>query len=294
MNKFFLKIARRLFPFLPRGRSVAIRLATTLFGRKFEDVITLSDGRRFYINVISTVKEHLFFLNKYEDYETRLVKKIVKTGDTVFDVGANFGWYTIIASKLVGSTGKVYAFEMVPDIVSEFQRNIDLNNLGNNIRMEAIALGERTGTIEYFYSEDQEMGNLQADILVKGSRMLKKGATSMVKLDDYVAQDVIEKVDFIKCDIDGAEVLFLRGARKTIETKRPVIILEVNERAQKAQGHSCREIFEELGCFGYSFFSLRFNLRQIEANEFGRNFKDNILCLPADKLHTLAGLPRIS
>ena len=287
MRKFFLKIARRVFPLLPKGRSTAIRLATALFGRKFEDTITLPDGRRFYINVISTVKEHLFFLNKYEDYETQLVKKIVKAGDTVFDVGANFGWYTIIASKLVGGTGKVYAFEMVPNIVKEFWRNIELNRLESNVTIENIALGEKTGTIEYFYSEDQEMGNFQSEILLKGSRTIKKGVASMLSLDDYVAQHAIPKVDFIKCDIDGAEVLFLRGARKTIETKRPAIIMEVNERAQKAQGHSCREIFEELNKSGYSFFSLRFNLRPIESSEFGRNFKDNILCLPMDKLGIL-------
>lgn len=290
MNKFFLKIARRVFPLLPRGRSAAICLATTLFGRKFEDTITLPDGCRFYINVISTVKEHLFFLNKYEDYETKLVKKIVKSGDTVFDIGANFGWYTIIASKLVGSTGKVYAFEMVPNIVKEFRRNMELNHLEKNITVENIALGEKTGMIKYFYSEDQEMGNFQSDILLKGSRTLKEGVATMLSLDDYVRQNMIPKVDFIKCDIDGAEVLFLKGARKTIETKKPTIVVEVNERAQKAQGHSCREIFEELGPFGYSFFSLRFNLRPIEPGEFGRNFKDNILCLPIEKLDLLPEL----
>ncbi len=266
---------------------MAIRLATTLFGRKFEDVITLPDGRRFYINVISTVKEHLFFFNKYEDYETQLVKKIVKAGDTVFDVGANFGWYTIIASKLVGSSGRVLAFEMVPNIVKEFERNIELNHLERNITIENIALGENTGTIGYFYSEDQEMGNFRSDLLLKGSRALVTGNSKMMTLDDYVELNSINKVDFIKCDIDGAEVLFLRGARKTIETKRPVIIMEVNERAQKAQGHSCREIFEELERVGYAFFSLRFNLKPIGASGFRRNFKDNILCLPADKLDLL-------
>lgn len=290
MNKLILKIARYLIPLMPRGKSIAINTVLSLFGNKFGDMITLPDGRKFYINIISSVKRHLFFVNKYEERETQIVQKVVAAGDYVFDIGANFGWYTILMSKLVGNSGKVFAFELVPEIVKECKHNIYLNHLEDNITLENIAVGEENGVVDYLYCESSETGNFAPEMLEEGP--FKTGRARMTSLDHYVEKNGIKKVNFIKCDIDGAEVPFLRGARKTLSSEKPVIIIEASERGQRAQGHSCSEIFKELSQFDYKFFSLRSRLKAIEAHEFNKAFKEDILCLPNEKVSILPVLAR--
>ena len=120
---------------------------------------------------------------------------------------------------------------------------------------------------------------------------LKENRIRMTSLDRYVEKNNIKKVNFIKCDIDGAEVLFLRGARKTLASEKPIVIIEAHERGQRAQGHSCQEIFAELRQFGYKFFSLDNKLKAVlneELEKFDPSFVDNILCLPDGKLDLLS------
>jgi len=275
-------MARYIISRIPRGKSTAIRVAMTLFGDKFGGVITVKDGRKFYIDKISLVKRHLFFLNEYEDYETYVIKKIVKDGDYAIDVGACFGWFTTLMSRLVGKSGKVFAFELAPNIAEECRKNIELNNMKHNIILEEVALGDEEKNVNFIYSADLGLGNLNPKGL-SGAGSVTTGTGKITTLDNYIHKNSIPRVDFIKCDVDGAEVLFLRGARGAISLNKPAIVIE----ASGAHGRSsCYEIFSELNQFGYKFFSLhhKAKLRPIETSQFNGNFKSNILCLPDDKL----------
>ena len=111
----------------------------------------------------------------------------------------------------------------------------------------------------------------------------------MTTLDQYIQKNAVQKIDFIKCDVDGAEVRFLKGARKTISTQKPIIIIEASSEHGR---DSCYEIFTELSKADYAFFSLHYKrmFRPIEAQEFKRRFKENILCIPVDKLNILSEL----
>lgn len=288
MKKIFLKGARYLIPFMPKGKSWAIKIATSLLGYKFGDIITVKDGRKFYIDDISLVKRHLFFLNEYEDYETRVISRIVKKGDYVVDVGASFGWFTTLMSKLVGESGKVFAFELAPNIAEECRKNINLNDMADNVVLEDVALGDEEKDVNFIYSKDLGLGNMNPHGL-DGAGKTSANLGKMTTLDMYIKKNSIQKIDFIKCDIDGAEVIFLKGAKETISSFKPVIIIE----ASGAHGRpSCFEIFNILSQFDYKFFSLhhKIKLKPIEYDDFKNNFKENILCLPNHKLELLNGL----
>jgi len=290
MNKLFLRISRYIISRLPKGKSLAIRIALYLFGNKFDGVITAVDGRKFYMNNISLVKRQLFFVNEYEDYETKLIQKIVRAGDYTLDVGASFGWYTTLMSKIVGTSGKVFAFELAPNIAQECKKNIELNNMQDNIILEDTALGDTEGVVDFIYSEDLGLGNLNPKGLTGGG-LLKTGKGKITTFDRYIEKNNIPKINFIKCDIDGAEVLFLKGARRTLSVYRPFILIE----ASGSHGrNSCYEIFNEINQFGYKFFSLHYKtrLKPIPEHEFKRNFKENILCLPSDRLSVLSVLTK--
>ena len=126
--------------------------------------------------------------------------------------------------------------------------------------------------------------------------MLEQSKSGMMTLDHYIEKNNIAKADFIKCDIDGAEVPFLRGARRTFASKKPVILIEVSTNHQEAHGHLPREIFEELNMLGYSFFSLhnKRKLKPIPVNKFDSVFKENVICLPKAKLWFLPKLQKLS
>lgn len=286
MNRLFLKVARFIVSNITIGRSVLIRIALFLFGHKFNGVITTLDGRKIYIASISLVKQHLFFLNTYEDYETHVVQCLVRKGDTVFDVGASFGWFATLMGKCVGDSGKVFAFELVPNVAEECRYNVRLNNLEHIVVVEEIGLADSDGEVTFHYSEDLGLGNLRLDGFTGGGKLIS-GKTTITTLDHYVGKNHIQKLDFIKCDVDGAEVLFLRGARKTLLSERPVVMIE----ASGSHGRSsCYDIFNELNQCDYKFFSLHYKkrLREIKPSEFGGKFKENILCLPSSKLGLLA------
>ncbi|MBP6885642.1 MAG: FkbM family methyltransferase [Candidatus Pacebacteria bacterium] len=288
LRKLGLRFSRFIIPHLPRGRSLAIRAALALFGNIYGGVIALPDGRKFYIDKISLVKRHLFFVDTYEEIESRIIERIVGAGDYALDVGASYGWYTVLMSRLVGDSGKVFAFELVPHIAEECRYNISLNHQSANTVIESVALGESDAVVSYIYSDDLGLGNLNPRGLTDGGRMTS-GQGAITALDKYAEDNGIQKLNFIKCDVDGAEVLFLRGARKTIAKFLPAIIIE----ASGAHGRSsCYEIFDELSRYGYSFFSLHYKkrLRPINEENFRGAFKENILCLPENKLDILRSL----
>jgi len=287
-RRSILKIARRVAQIVPRGKTFIINCSLALFGNTFGDEIAVADGRTFRINKITPLNRRLFFLNKYEDGETEIVKKLVTQGDVVIDIGANFGWYSTLMSSLTGERGRVYSFEVVPEIAKELQENISLNQM-TNVVIENIAIGEDDLETDYVYSESWGTGNQKLELL-NGGGQLKSGKSRSTSLDSYLLANAINKVDFIKCDIDGAEVPFIRGAQQTLKSKKPIMIIEAHERDQRAHGHSCQQLFSELRHIGYRLFSLDKGLRSVGSDEMRMSdfaYNDNWLCLRDEKLDIL-------
>ncbi len=155
-------------------------------------------------------------VNTFEPFQTFLFRKFVKEGMTVIDVGANIGYYTVIAGKRVGQNGKVFSFEPEPKNFSYLKQNIEVNNL-KNVTPSQVALSNKTGTENLFlFSENTGSYSLVDN---------RKTQTSIpVKIDmlDNVLQ---EKVDIIKMDIEGAEYLALEGMKQVISRSPGLIIM---------------------------------------------------------------------
>lgn len=270
---------------LPKGKTLVINSCLFLFGVNFNGVIKVDDGRRFFIKKITPANRELFFLRTYEEKESRLASKIIKEGSIVFDLGANFGWYALLFSKLVGQKGRVFAFEISSDIANDLKKNVDLNN-AHNVLVENLAIGDCEKKMPYFYSEQQGTANLSPKFIHKegAEKMI-----TMVTLDNYLARHNIPRVDFIKCDIDGAEIPFLMGAVNTLKTQ-PTLIIEVSSRMQSAFKHKPQDILYELRKYGYAFFSIESDLAQIfpediEGSE--QEYFNNVLCIPRHKIGEL-------
>lgn len=166
------------------------------------------------------VAQYLLLYGVFGEYETELVKNLVKPGMTVVDVGANIGYFTVIFAKLVGDTGKVYAFEPDPYNYDLLSRNIKLNNLSNVVLIPK-ALSNKSGKIKLFL-DGTNLGNMSfaaQNISDDGGEI----DVETITLDDYLGG---QKADFIKIDVQGAEGLVLSGAERTLRTSPLKILME--------------------------------------------------------------------
>lgn len=179
---------------------------------------------------------HRCWMGWYESDKQRLIAKEVRPGSIFYDVGANVGFYTLLAATLVGS-GKVFAFEPSPRNLTYLRRHIALNNLANVSVFES-AISDRDQVL-HFHIERTGFGGSLSD---EGEGIDVESVT----LDGLLSGGKIPPPDYIKMDIEGAELMALRGAEQLLRTHHPEIFLATH-------GHDVdRECCELLKSLGYS------------------------------------------
>jgi FkbM family methyltransferase len=180
-----------------------------------------------------------FFLGTYEPEQTQAFQEIVRPGHVVYDVGAHYGYYTLLASVLTGPTGKVFAFEPSPANIPRLQTHCRINRCANVIIRE-IALSDHEGTARF----DNQTGS--------GTGHLSPGGAVEVQittLDTLSSQLPTPQV--LKIDCEGAELLVLAGGEGTIRSAKPAIFLSTHSQQLKA------DCFHLLESWGYSSSQLR-------------------------------------
>ena len=158
---------------------------------------------------------HGCWLGSYEHDKRLQFQKAIKPENVVYDVGANAGFYSLLASVIVGQKGHVYAFEPLPTNVKNLRRHLELNRVSNCAVIEA-AVGSMDGEALLDPSADRHTAHLSPN----GSIHVRT-----VSLDTLVSSNEILPPNFIKIDIEGAEYECLNGSQKTIRAYRPVIFL---------------------------------------------------------------------
>lgn len=181
------------------------------------------DGRRFSINLTSGMDTTVFFFGEYEQNLTDIVVKLLRKGDVCLDVGANFGWYSTLFYNHCGNRGAVHSFEPMPETFSQLQRNYKLMGEPENVFINNLALGDRHDTITINLFEGEPAGH--ASISAEGHASATAFECEMVTLDSYLEKNDLDNVNFVKLDIEGAELLFLKGAENLFKQKTPPIFL---------------------------------------------------------------------
>jgi FkbM family methyltransferase len=157
------------------------------------------------------------------DYEKELTQllRLLRPGQVFVDIGANIGTYSIRASQALGSSGKVFAFEPLDSNRSRLLAGKEANQAGNVI-VVAAAVGDRNATVTLHDAGRESSASLNH---VTG----RKFSVRMVSLDSFVEEAGLRRLDWIKMDIEGAEPLVVKGARKTIEQFKPAFLFENHE-----------------------------------------------------------------
>lgn len=219
MKKKIRKIISKLFP---KGDvKERIKLVYYSLNKPKETVYGLlqNKDKKFiykttFQGVTLVTNEALYFVAPDFKYYQHFYK--VKSEDVVLDAGANCGHLSLYYSKLVGKNGKIYAFEPDTINIERLNKNIQLNKeLENNIKMESLLLWNENKMVDFY--EAGTVGS-SAVWIPDRDKCVKKEA---VRIDDWVQKNNINKLDFIKMDIEGAEIEALEGCTKTIQNLSP-------------------------------------------------------------------------
>lgn len=197
--------------------------------------------------------QHFIKANRGFEYKTiQKMKELVKSDFIILDIGANIGMYSIFLSKLVGENGKVYAFEPDSQTASVLAENLSLNNC-KNVEVFQIALSDINGRVSL--EKSSEVGGDAFNFIKKEDNKSSNSIESN-RLDDFIVKNNIGKIDFVKIDIEGAELLCLKGAESMLSSaNKPIIVFECYEPFLQRFDHRISDIIVYLSKFNYEIIN---------------------------------------
>lgn len=190
-------------------------------------------------------------LGVYERYESELFRSKIKPGMTIIDIGANLGYYTAIASRLAGERGLVVGFEPEPNFFKLLSRNIRRNDM-KNVTCFELAIAEKNGVADLYLSNENKGHNS----IIRSEELKTSVHVKTTTLDYFLASQRIPKVDIIKMDIEGAEVLALEGMKNTLIKHRPLLFLEFSPHSIIKIKRNPMDFLLTLRDIGYSIFEI--------------------------------------
>jgi FkbM family methyltransferase len=218
-------------------------------------------GMRWRLHLDHYLDREILRKGAFEKKTTRLVRRIVKPGMHVLDVGANFGYFTTLLAHHVGPQGHVWAVEPTRCFRSRIAWHLQANGLTDRVTIVPHGLSDRASDVEITIGESS--ATLHP---VSVSRSSASETISLKRLDDISGELGIRRLDFVKVDIDGHEPMFLDGACELLQRHMPIVVIEFCEANLRVAGsdvHALRLQMEELG---YTMYSER-KRRPFRSNE---------------------------
>jgi FkbM family methyltransferase len=188
----------------------------------------------------------------YEKNESEMMERLIGDGDTFFDIGANIGWYSINVAT-ARRAAKIFAFEPIPKTYAQLNRNIQMNLL-KNIATYNFGFSNREDEFPFYYYPEGSGNASSANLTERDDVEI---VTCKVKtLDDFIVETG-QRIDFIKCDVEGAELMVFQGGLKTIRRDLPVIFSEILRKWSAKFNYNPNEIFELFRTIGYEAYTVK-------------------------------------
>jgi methyltransferase, FkbM family len=184
---------------------------------------------------------------EYEKQYAFHMMEIMKGRRVFFDIGANVGYYSMIASKLYPHM-QIYSFEPVPRTFCELEANVKLNE-AENVRPIPIALSDRVADAVIFYDEKEAVAASFRDIRERKEAVARIDVKTTT-LDVFCECNNVFP-DFIKCDVEGAELDVFKGSVEVLKHSKPIIFVEILRKWCAKFGHRANDVLFFLKEFGY-------------------------------------------
>lgn len=230
-----------------RGQSAALALMPPLAVRTPEGTVLLIDAwnnRDFYADPDTLTKD---------DPVNQAFEQLLRPGDVVLDVGANLGRMSLHAARLVGAGGQVHAFEPCPKVAGSLWRNLQANAAAN-VTVWPFAATERAGMVEFQMPLGTNSGWASMRDLGAGAAVSIHVAAA--RLDD-LSELWLRPPRLVKIDVEGAELLALRGMQAGLAKHQPFVVLELTDSWLRQLGGSAAELLQLMRDLGYSAWDLR-------------------------------------
>jgi len=196
--------------------------------------------------------------NYYEKSDFNMVLNLINDGMTILDIGANIGWYTINIGKKYPKT-QIFAFEPVPKTFDQLNKNVKINKIPN-ASIFNFGFSNIEDDLEFYYYPE---GSGNASLAnVSESKKIEKVLCHVRKLDDFIEENNLH-IDFIKCDVEGAELFVFEGGLSTIERDKPIIFTELLRKWSAKFNYHPNVLIKTLTDLGYRCFTAN-NGRLIE------------------------------
>lgn len=215
----------------------------------FSETYVIAEGRGAGLKLVARGADPNFARGIYEQPMQETVISNLSAGDVFFDVGANIGFFSLIAARRVGAEGHVYAFEPVPRNVVAIRRSAQLNDLAM-IRVFSEAVGAKTGRAELLLAH--HIGGAALASVGAPPDMRGRMQVDVVTLDDAVTRRGLRPPSLVKIDVEGAEIDVLRGMTEIMRRFRPKIIYEVDDATREGLACKARNIAAFMTGAGYT------------------------------------------
>lgn len=241
-------VCKLVYRVLPAG--VCTRIASSRLGSTLgawlapsHAVYQCDFGIKLLLSREDAILSGIAYMGQTNPFETKLVRKYLKSGDTLFQIGAyRDGWLGLVGALAVGREGSVTCFEPMPEYAEALRKNITLNN-SQNIMVEQLAVSDARGEAQF-----STAGNNSSLVLTGKSGNV---VVETVALDEYVLSRGISKVDFLIVDVEGAEPLVLKGARRTLQTSVSFLLMEVIDDFLRQANSSAEELIQDVVAIGF-------------------------------------------
>ncbi len=194
----------------------------------------------------------------YEYWKSKLFFNLIKEGMTCIDVGAHKGYFSLLFAKLMNDKGKVLSFEPLPENCFWFRQSTQVNNY-KCIKLYPYALSDGEGTATFYLGNTSGRGSLFSDH--NASITQKPLTVKKRKLDNVLKDEGIDNVDILKIDVEGAELLVLKGAANILKKSKNVkIFIDIDVKDKETK----KQIFEFLNLCGFQMYKIGKKLKPIK------------------------------
>lgn len=274
-----------IFPNWDRLYQPALLTATERLRRQDYNALTMPTptpwhrGLRIMLHPHDGLSSILATSGFYEPHELMVLKRLLQPGDTFIDCGANIGFYTLYAASLVGTSGRVLAFEPSAREMQRLHENIALNTLPQ-IECFSCALSDHEGSAQFSIAEGAGENTLAQTFGYTDTQLTQRVTVELRTLDNITAN--YPSIKLIKIDVEGAELHVLKGTQEILKRARPAILFEVFPAALLRMQSTPGMIDEMLRAAGYRFYTIHPVTAEWEALDTLHHLHQscNVLALP--------------
>ena len=228
------------------------------FGTLQRDLSPLKDAIDFQLTKVPALYLFVERFREWVNWDKRVYLSFVRAGDTVLDIGANVGAHAVFLSHVVGKGGRVVAFEPLPANIDSLNETIRRRGRFANISIVQVAVGNperahRSVTIKV-PGDDLTQASLkrQRTGSWEGKADVREFSVPLVSLDADKAVQAIQRLDFVKIDVEGGELDVLRGASYTLSRHLPFIYCEAYDNWEASFGYAPDDLLHFARSLGYS------------------------------------------